>query len=152
MLTEKAIEAKIVDAIKALNLKGVAVIGSRQSSAASTVKGEDANAKAAIVVALGFRSNDSFSLPTANLSGSIALSTRIEASANDALHDEILSSLAALLAHWHSHGVEFSAALSTEDFFATEFRLDGGSGKSFDRSDRNFEESINFTIRGAFRT
>lgn len=152
MLTEKEIEAKIVDAIKALNLEGVAVIGSRQSSAASTVKGENANASAVVVVALGFRANDSFSLPTANLSGSIALSTRIERSANDALHDEILSSLASLLATWHAHGVEFSAALSTEDFFATEFRLDGGSGKTIDRSERVFEESINFTIRGAFRT
>lgn len=152
MLMEQELEAKFVHHFETIQFPAsVQVIGSRQPSAAATVKGEYGDASAVLVVTLGFRSNDSFSLPTANVSGKVELSTLIESSANDSIHDAILEMVATELQSLHDLPVIFSQDFSTESFYATEFRLDGGSGKSIDRAERAFVESINFTIRGAFR-
>lgn len=153
MLTEKAIESKIMLALEARQIGELDLIGTRLSSATNVVKGEDSGRPAVAVLQIAFRSNDAFSLPTANIPGSLTLSTLVEASKEDELHDSIFESLVSVFAEWHKNGEKFTNEVSTDDFYATELRLDGGGGKELDRSSRGYKlvETFNFTIRGVFR-
>lgn len=151
MLVEKAIESRITDALKALpSLSSACIIESRGSTAAGIVKGTaDPSAPQIVAVALGLRAHDSFSLPTVNISASIALTTRAELCPTGAEHEAALEEIAALLALWHKDGEVMTAALSIpEHFFAAELRMDGGDGKTYDQATSAWLETISFTIRG----
>lgn len=158
-MIEQALEAKVLaeikHAIEAFDDKlqiSVEYIGARQPAAAGYVKAEkDSSADVFIAVAMGFRAHDAFSLPTINISGAVTISTRIEKNKNGAAHEDIMNILAKLFSAYHSDVDSFSETFSDPEFYATELRLDGGSGKSFDSARSAWTESFNFTVRGAIK-
>lgn len=152
MLIEKEVESKIADAIAALGIESSIVTASREPAGAGRVKGEIDPTKGVIIaVTLGLRANDSFSLPTADITGSVAVLTRGEMNATGAAHDETMESVVDLLDGWHFDGQAFSKAVSVDRYFAAEIRLDGGNGKAYDRQSGCWTEIFSFTIRGTVR-
>ena len=153
MLIEKELERLVVERLEALEaLKRVEVVGSRQASSTGIVKGEHSNdVDAVVAVSTGFRSHDNFSLTPVSIPLTIAITSRVEMDATGAAHEDILSAIADLLSHWHKDGNAMSEALSFEDFYAGELRMDGGSGKQFDTNRSAWVETINITVRGTQR-
>lgn len=152
MLIEKEVESKIADAIAALGIESSLVTASREPAESGRVKGEIDPTKGVIIaVTIGLRANDAFSLPTADLSGSVAVSTRGEMNATGAAHDETMESVVDLLDGWHFDGQAFSQAVSVDRYFAAEIRLDGGNGKMYNQQTGCWEETFSFTIRGTIR-
>lgn len=151
MLIEQTLEATIATKLAALTaLADAEVIASRSPSAAGFVKGEtDTDAKQVIAVSLGLRQHDNFTLPTVNISGSVAISTRAELCPTGAEHETAVEAIAKLFSDWHRDGSSFSTDTSiANEFFSAELRMDGGSGKTFDDQRGIWTESISFTIRG----
>lgn len=149
MLIEKEVESKIADAIAALDIESSMVTASREPAEAGRVKGEINPTKGVIIaVTLGLRANDAFSLPTADIAGSVAVSTRGEMNATGAAHDETMEKIVDLLDGWHFDGQAFSSAVSVDRYFAAEIRLDGGGGKTYNAQTCCWEEVFSFTIRG----
>jgi len=151
MLIEQTLEATIATKLAELTaLAGADIIASRSPAAAGFVKGEtDADAKQVVAVALGLRQHDDFTLPTVNITGSVAVSTRAELCPTGAEHETAVEAVADLFSAWHQNGATFSTDISVDDrFFAAELRMDGGSGKAFDDQRSVWTESISFTIRG----
>lgn len=151
MLVETEIEAKIVAAISAkVASLGAVVVGARQVAASGYVKGEtDETTHALVVVALGFRANDAFSLSPISIDGSIAITTTIETDPTGETNESCLEGVANLLQLWHDQPKESELVLSTDRFTFGELRLSGGSGKQFNDTRSAWVESIQFTIRGA---
>lgn len=156
MMLEQHLESKLIDDIRdALADLGdvkVELIGSRLPSAETIVKGEhDASAAVTIIVAMGLRAHDAFSVPTVNVSGTVDISTRIELSANGASHEAVVEKIVGLFSSYQCDVEDFSEYFSASDFYATELRLDGGAGKNFDSGKAAWSEAINFTFRGALK-
>lgn len=95
------------------------------------------------------RQHDSFSLPTVNIDGAIAIDFRVEkypmmngvATVFQAVQDK--------LDEWHYKGQEFSEIFSQENiFYATELKLTGGAKVTFDRQNGVWTVGLNFQIRG----
>lgn len=155
-MIEQNVEAvfvnEITSALSSLEGVKVEIIGARQPAASGYVKGErDHSAGVVISVNLGFRSHDNFSLPTINISGIVSVSTRVELNADGANHEAVMEKLATLFSDYHSEVEAFSEKFSSAEFYATELRLDGGTGKSYDSDNAAWSESFNFTIRGAIK-
>ena len=146
------IERQIEDTIKAAlaeKLDGCEIVGSWSPADAGKVKGEhDKSAKAVVSVYMQPRAHDAFSLPTVNITGTIAIDARVEMCPTMAEVSEIYEAVLKLLDDWHYDGQAFSEALSTEDFFATELALTGGDRVTYDAAIRCWIVSTSFIIRG----
>ena len=126
MLREKQIEAKIVEAIAALEpLAGAQVVGSR-----SVVTIEESSAPVFVAVALSLRRSEM-----------------------DGDHEAIVEAIAELFTDWHLDAEAMTEALSVDGvFYAAGLRMDGSSGKSFADNRAAWSEEISFTIRGTLLT
>lgn len=125
------------------------IVGSWEPSDSNSFKGEhDASSIGVISLYIEPRSNDSFSLPTANFQGIISLDCRAEQCPTMAEVSEIYEKILDLLDGWHYDAGIFSHVLSSEKFFAAELKLDGGDKVTFDKGACVWNVTIRFTIRG----
>ena len=148
MLIERQIEETIKTAL-AEKLDGCEIVGSWSPADSGKVKGEhDNKAKAIVSIYIQPRAHDAFSLPTVNIVGTIAIDARVEMCPTMAEVSEIYEKVLKLLDDWHYDGYAFSEAISTEDFFGAELRLDGGDRVSYDANARCWIVQTSFTIRG----
>ena len=149
MLIEREIERKLRDYLAEL-LPDCEVIGSWQPADAGKVKGENDNsAKALVSLYIQPRVHDAFSLPTANLNGSIAIEAKAQKCPTMAEVSEVYEKVEKLLDDWHFDGAAFSSAMSIDgEYFAAEIRLDGGDSVTFDRANAAWVVALDFTIRG----
>lgn len=134
MLIERQIE-EIIKSEIANVVSDCSIVGSWSPSDSGMIKTEfeDKTNKALISIFVEPRQHDSFSLPTVNISGTIAIDARCELCPTMQEVSEIFESIINLLNHWHYSTDEFSDTFSTDDFFATEIMLNGGSRVAFDR-------------------
>jgi hypothetical protein len=151
MLIETKLEQAIITAITEVTSDSqVRVLGSRQVSAAGNVKGKlEMDDNAIIVVKTGFRSNDAYSLTPISISGTVVITTSLAHDATGNINDYLCERVANLMQRWHDTPAASTAALSSTNFSFGEFRLDGGSGKTYDDTPAAWVESFNFTVRGA---
>ena len=124
-------------------MKDVQIVTSR-----SGVKVEK-NYRTYIAVACGFRQNDAFSLTPITLSAALTVVTRIEQDSTSEKHDLVVEAVADLLSHWHRNGHEMEQMLSSDKFLAGELRMDGGSARMLDQNTKTWQDTIQFSIRGA---
>lgn len=143
MLIEKNIEQLVAAAIKAAN-PAFGVGCARNTDGAEDFE----DASVIVVVSVGLRSHNEFSLPTIEVRGEISVSTRVELDPNGGKHEEAVEAIVGILDGWHFNGEAFSTAISTDDFYATELRLSGGTGKAYDEDKGAWIESFDFTIIG----
>lgn len=148
MLIERQIEEKLIDAISNA-IVDCEIVGSWTPVQSGTVKGEsDREAKGNISIYVQPRSHDSFSLPSITLNGTIAVECRAEKCPTMAEVSEIYEQVLGLLTGWHNDPNGFSDYFSSDDFFATEIMLNGGSRVSYDRTNATWLVDTNFIIRG----
>ena len=94
------------------------------------------------------RSNDAFSLPTANLNCTMALDCRAEQCPTMAEVSEVYEKIIELLDGWHYEPERFSEEISTDAYFATELMMAGGDKVQFDRQNAVWTVTTSFVIRG----
>lgn len=148
MLIERELEEKLKDVI-ASQVTKCEIVGSWSPVSVGQVKGEhDKAAKAIISIYVQPREHDSFSLPTVNINGSIALEARVEMCPTMSEVSEIYETVLGILDDWHYNPDKFSDDMSTDDFYATEIKLSGGDKVTFDRNSNSWIVLMNFSIRG----
>lgn len=102
-----------------------------------------------IAVAIAYRKHDEFTLPMLTIDGSIAITTRAEMDCTGELHEQLLDKITELLTEWHRCGTVMSDVLSNDKFFAGEFKMNGGLGKTYNKDMSVWIEALNFSIRGS---
>ena len=151
MLIERTLENDLVNILKTLPELSVAqVVGSRTIPEDEyDTKTEEADKASVIAVVCGFRSQDAFSLSLITINASVTILTRVEMDPSSELHDKIVEAIANKLSYWHKFGNIMTNELSSEKFFAGELRMDGGTGRIVDKTNRLWTETIQFSIRGS---
>lgn len=148
MLIERYVEDKIKEEL-ASQINKCEIVGSWAPANVGQVKGEhDKSAKATISIYIQPREHDSFSLPTVNVNGSIAIEARAEMCPTMAEVSEIYETVLGILDGWHYDANGFSEYMSSSDFYATEIKLNGGDKVTYDRNSQSWIVLMNFTIRG----
>ena len=146
------IERQVEDVIKAeleKDIEDFEIVSSWSPSDSGTVKGERAaEANGVISIFVQPRAHDSFSLPTVNLNGVVAIEARVEKCPTMKEVSETYEKVLNRFDGWHFDTSGFSETFSTSDFYATELMLTGGSQITFDSSSRCWVLSLSFTIRG----
>ncbi len=114
MLIERQIEETIKAAL-AEKLEGCEIVGSWSPADAGKVKGEhDNTAKAIVSIYVQPRAHNAFSLPTVNITCTIAIEARVEMCPTMAEVSVIYEAVLKLLDDWHYDGQAFAEAMSTE--------------------------------------
>lgn len=144
MLIEKRVEQLIAEAIKAA-FPAFGVGCARNTNAVEAF----VDSTVIAVVSVGLRSHNEFSLPTVEVRGSVSVSTRAELDPTGEMHEEAVEGVIGIFDGWHFDAQGFSTAISTDEFFATELRLSGGSGKRYDEDKGAWIEDFEFTIIGS---
>lgn len=148
MLIERQVESVIKSELEK-EVGDFEIVSSWSPSDSGTVKGErDAEANGTISIFIQPRAHDSFSLPTVNLNGVVAIEARVEKCPTMSEVSEVYEKTLGKFDGWHSDTTGFSGLFSTADFYATELMLTGGSQITFDQSSRCWVLSLGFTIRG----
>ena len=146
------IEGQVESVIKAElenEIEDFEIVSSWLPSDSGTVKGErDTDAKGVISIFVQPRAHDSFSLPTVNLNGVVAIEARVEKCPTMREVSEVYEKILGRFDGWHHDATGFSETFSTPDFYATELMLTGGNQVTFDQSSRCWVLSLGFTIRG----
>ena len=93
--------------------------------------------------------HDDFSLPTVTLNGVVTIEARVEMCPSMKSMVGTFSALQKRLSAWHYKPLEFSEYFSTDEFYATELKLNSGDKVTFDRSTNCWLVTIGFTIRGS---
>ena len=125
------------------------IVSSWSPSDSGTAKRErDTDAKGVISIFVQPRAHDSFSLPTVNLNGVVAIEARVEKCPTMTEVSEVYEKILGRFDGWHYDASGFSETFSTLDFYATELMLTGGSQITFDQSQRCWVISLGFTVRG----
>ena len=149
MVLEGQVEDRIAAQISELcGPEGISVTCSRGIPDEGT-KGEYGGFTSIVGIAAGFRQHDAFSLSPISVPFNVTVGTRIENDPDGTVHEALVERIAGLLSDWHRHGDAMTSALSTPSFFAGELRMDGGSGRSYDRERSLWLDSIQFTVRGS---
>lgn len=112
---------------------------------------ENTDKSTIISIASNFRQNDAFSLSPITINVSIAILTRIENDPEGEKHSMIVDRISRTISRWHKFGNEMSAIFSTDDFFAGELRMDGGTPRTMDSITHTWSESIQISFRGSER-
>jgi len=118
----------------------------RLVAARSGVQVEEAGDPGVVTVAVGARAHDSFSLPTLNFSGSVAVVTRRECDTDGAKHDAVTAAVFSFLSRLHDFPGELATLFAAASFRPAAIRLDGGAMP--DLANGIIADSINFTLRG----
>ena len=148
MLIERQVE-NVIKAELEKEIEDFEIVSSWSPSDSGTVKGErDAEANGVISIFVQPRAHDSFSLPTVNLNGVVAIEARVEKCPTMKEVSEVYEKVLDRFDAWHYDASGFSETFSTSDFYATELMLTGGSQITFDQSQRCWVLSLGFTIRG----
>ena len=125
------------------------IIGSWSPVSVGNIKGETKkDAKCIVSIYIQPRQHDNFSLPTVNVSGTVAMQFRVEQCPT---MKEVADTYDKVLTYFddlHFDAVTFSDDFSSNSFFATEIMLNGGDKVIFDRTTNSWIVSINFVIRG----
>ncbi len=147
-MIEQDIEKAVIERVGAIGIDGMDVSGLWQPSAEGVVKGtEGSGSTAFLAVVANPRSSETFSLPRADITVSLALAVLVDrAPDGDALR-EFTEPLFALLADWQANISSVKADFTVEGFNPVGFRLDGGN-VSYDRAARAWSVSQSFTLRG----
>ena len=149
MVLEGQVEDRIAAQISALcGSEGISVTCSRGVPEEGT-KGEQGGFTSIVGIAAGFRQHDAFSLSPISVQFSVTVGTRAESDPDGSIHEALVERIAGLLSDWHRHGEAMTEALSTPAFFAGELRMDGGTGRSYDRERMLWLDSMQFTVRGS---
>lgn len=148
MLTEGQVES-VIKAELEKEIGDFEIVSSWSPSDSGTVKGErNADAKGVISIYVQPRAHDSFSLPTVNLNGVVAIEARVERCPTMKEVSEVYGKILGKFDAWHYDAAGFSETFSSSDFYATELMLTGGNQVTFDQSQRCWVLSLGFTIRG----
>ena len=148
MLIEGQVESVIKSSLEK-EIEDFEIVSSWSPSDSGTVKGErNADANGTVSIFVQPRAHDSFSLPTVNLNGVVAIETRVEKCPTMREVSEVYEKILGKFDGWHYDAAGFSETFSSSDFYATELMLTGGSQVTFDQSSRCWVLSLSFTIRG----
>ena len=102
-----------------------------------------------IAIAAGFRSNDAFSLPMITVPVTFQICTRLEADPTGKVHENAVEQIANLLSYWHKYPTQMQAHLEGTKYSAGELTMNGGSGRTCDKTNKIWSEDITFSIRGS---
>lgn len=148
-MVEMELEEKIVDAVKALGVEGLAVKGLWQTASSGDLKGlEDAAAPAAAAVMVGPKSFDRYGICEASFDCAIALAVRMDLDASGRILAHAAAAVSDLLQRWNLvESGDGLADLATRGGFAPGgVQLSGGSGPTL--ADGAWAATWDFTVRG----
>lgn len=83
------------------------------------------------------------------MSISVTVMTRVELDSTSETHDKVVEAIADKLSYWHKFGNEMSNVFMNDKFFAGELRMDGGTARTYDSTNRVWSETLSFSIRGS---
>lgn len=125
------------------------IIGSWSPVSVGNVKGETKkDTKCIVSIYIQPRQHDNFSLPTVNISGTVAMEFRAEQCPTMKEVADTYDKVLTYFDNLHFKAVDFSDTYSNDKFYATELMLNGGDKVIFDRQSNTWIVSVNFTIRG----
>lgn len=149
MILEAQIEQNILSSIESIDeLSSYQIVTSRQVGD-QIADIEEANTSGVIAIASGFRANDQFSLSPITINFTITVATRVETDSTSEIHEKAIEAIADKLSYWHKYGNQMSQALSTQKVLVGELRMDGGTGRTYDKVNSIWSESISFSLRGS---
>ena len=149
-MIEKNVEKKIIDAIEALNIPDLQVVGLWQPSATNIVKGtEQSDAVGALVVKIPPKAFDTFGICEVTMDVQMILTVRVEKDSTGENLVKFVEPITDLLEAWNLdlEGNELEA-LVTEDFTPGGVQVNAGSGPTFDPQTNSWSVEFSLTIRG----
>ena len=150
-MIEQLIEKRIIDAVNALNLPGLAVSGIWQPVGDGAVKGmEGADHTAALAVSVGPRTFDTFTVCECSFDVRLALVVRLGRDATGNALVEYAGGILDLLTRWNmdEYG-DWCAELAVDGFDPSGIRVDTGEGPSIDRDAGIATVDFGFTLKGS---
>lgn len=151
-MLERMVEAKIIAAVNALGIDGLAVSGFWQPSAPGEVKGvEDSAHKSALAVKVPPKGFDTFSICEATLAVSLLLEVRADMCPTGEELSTICGAIGDMLTGWNmdEHG-EVERDLSVPGVFsASGVNVSTGTGPDFVAAEGVWEVEYNLTLRGS---
>ena len=148
MLIEKELEQKLVSLLSS-QISRVQFVGSRDIAEDGQVITENEDVDSVIAIGTGYRTHEAFSLPMIDVRVTIAVCTRVEQDPTGQKHEQIIEKLSDILSLWHFNGTLMEQHLSGSQFVAGELRITGGTGRTFDKTNSIWSESLTFEIRGS---
>ena len=149
------IEAKLIAAISAAlasipNAPKVQIFGLWQPSAAGTVRNqEDPDAVAVIAVGLGTPAVKTYSASEASISGSIALTVRIELDTSGSAFVALSDAVGSLLTGWNAANYQAAFdALDTDAFQVGDVTTTGGAAPTIDYERKLISVTFPFILSG----
>ena len=149
MILESQVEQQLQkEFAKLTELDTYQIMQSRQVNEDGSRNEDDVSKSGIIMITTGFRQHDQFSLSPITLQANITVITRTEIDYTSAKHEKAVEAIANLLSYWHKFPQPMTTALTTEKFAVGELRIDGGTGKTYNKTDSIFQETIKITLRG----
>lgn len=147
MLIEKELEQALIGELSA-QLSAVQFVGSRSVAEEGQVLTEREDVDSVIAIGTGYRTHEAFSLPMIDIKVTISVCTRVEQDPTGQKHEQIIEKLSDILSLWHFNGFLMEQKLSGSQFVAGELRMTGGTGRTQDKVNSIWSESLTFEIRG----
>ena len=150
-MIEKNLEAKIIAAVEALGLPGLAVRGAWQAAAAGEVKDEESDsAPAALAVHVGPRSFESYSSPEVTFPVTLMFVIRTDLNPTGTALETYCDPVEGILHQWN---LDIDAGRDICELDATGFKTHfiqfaGGEGPTFDNDEKVWSVLFNITIGG----
>lgn len=154
-MISKDLEAKLIDALTTAletlpERQDVHIFGAWQPSLAGTIKNAETAAAAAVVyVALGTMQRQTFTAPTASITGAVTLTVRFERDVTGNMFFSIAERIEALLLGWQGEAFRGAfTALDVPGYSVGDIDVQGGSAPELASDAHTLSVSWPFTIHG----
>lgn len=150
-MIEQLVEKRIIDAVDALNLPGLAVSGIWQPVGYGIVKGvEGTDYTAALAVSVGPRTFDTFTVCECSFDVRLSLVVRIGRDYTGNALVEYAGGILDLLTRWNldEYG-DWCAELAVDGFDPSGIRVNTGTGPTVDRGAGIATVDFGFTLKGS---
>lgn len=151
MLTEREIESKLKTVVASLyedNATKPVIVGVWDVADEGEVKGQGDASVAAIAVAVGIRSYNSFCQPQADIPCTVALTVRRDACPTGGEFANLIEPLMEKINMWNADYNEVLDELSTDTFDIGGFQMTGGDTA---QNETAWTARISFTLRGVIK-
>lgn len=149
-IIEKRICDKFAEALAAAGVDGVQILGAWQSPDDGRKGLEEGLSRGYLSVKVSPRAFDSFTMSDGSLAVRLELNVRAEQDTRGVDYLAITDALTRVVYLWHRSYDVGRADFSTDDFFYTGFRLDGGDcGMDRDRCVWTWIQTL--TVQGVFK-
>ena len=150
-MIEKDIEAKIIAAVEALGLSGLAVRGAWQAAAAGEVKDEESDsAPAALYIRVGPRSFESYSSPEVTFPVTLSFAIRVDLNPTGTALETYCDPVEGILHQWDidiANGRDI-CELDVTGFKTHFIQFTGGDGPTFENDAKIWSVVFNLTVGG----